>query len=608
MQDQIRINKSGDTYGATDNPPNNLLTDPIITVQLDDGCSYRCSLPLVCHYLFNDRIVSFPRLRPHQAPAWHAFLVQLTAIALLRGDAHGAAPLTGRNQHSHTSKDVCNEFLRNEPLWAVAVGVASAEDWLVNLRRLTEAWSADEPWQLVARFDAPAFMQPPVADDMAAYRRHLPTPDTLDILVSAKNHDIKATQIHHAVAEDWVFALVSLQTQEGVMGAGNYGVARMNGGYGSRSYVFWAPAQSRPGAAFKRDLLRLLNAGQMPGVAAASPLDDDNDERPGLLWLLPWSGDTQLTLTELHPLFIEVCRRVRLINRRAHGNGGWQAIQANTKLARIAAQGHYGVVGDPWMPIEQGTPDKALSISEQGFSYQRLVQILFGSARRNYRLPLLARPAADELGQPLQVTLTGLCRGQGKTHGFHQRTLQLPEIAVDALLHRPVWLKRLSQRQLEIALEVQGRCLRPALISLFQKAPIEPLWQKTSSEKLVATYLRQMDSEIEQVFFGHLWRSLEQSLLHVDIADEPDEAMAEEVHEAYLGELMRAWLNDLEEMAAACLERAMEATPWSERRQIMVRAAALNILHGAIYKNFYQRAAPSMAAPEGADAQQLSAG
>ena len=34
--------------------------------------------------------------------------------------------------------------------------------------------------------------------------------------------------------DDWLMALVSLQTQEGVMGAGKYGVARMNSGYGSR--------------------------------------------------------------------------------------------------------------------------------------------------------------------------------------------------------------------------------------------------------------------------------------------------------------------------------------------------------------------------------------
>jgi len=619
MQNQLRTNKPDNTCRDSENTPNNLLTDPVISVQLDDGCSYHCSLPQVLHYLFNDRIVSFPRLRPHQAPAWHAFLVQLAALALLRSDSipkdsicrDGVAADSPAPESPTPDSPADNSAAHGEPVWAVAVGVASADDWQANLRRLTTAWPQDEPWQLVARFDAPAFLQAPATDGVAAYRRHLPTPDSLDILVSAKNHDIKATQIHHAVAEDWVFALVSLQTQEGVMGAGNYGVARMNGGYGSRSYVFWAPAQSRPGGAFKRDLLRLLSSAQVPDSKAAGVLDDDRNEQPGLLWLLPWPGDTQLDLAELHPLFIEICRRIRLINRRNFGNGGWQAIQANTRLARIDAQGCFGVVGDPWMPVEQGTPDKALTISDTGFSYQRVVQVLFGSERRDYLLPRLAQPDAEEAGQPMQVTLTGLCRGQGKTHGFHSRTIQLPDFAVAAMLQRSQWLKHLSRTQLQMALNVQGRCLRPALISLFQKAPAEPIWQKTSSERLVAMYLKQMDSEIEQIFFPHLWHSLAHCLRCAGPAasgPEQDAAAAADFYEKSSEPMLRAWLTQLEDMAAACLQRAMESTPWSERRQIMVRAAALNILHGAIYKNFHQHTATPVVAQEGNDEQQLSAG
>ena len=61
--------------------------------------------------------------------------------------------------------------------------------------------------------------------------------DALDMLVTSKNHDLKAARIHHAHADDWLFALISLQTQEGFLGSGNYGVSRMNGGFASRPGV-----------------------------------------------------------------------------------------------------------------------------------------------------------------------------------------------------------------------------------------------------------------------------------------------------------------------------------------------------------------------------------
>lgn len=68
--------------------------------------------------------------------------------------------------------------------------------------------------------------------------------DALDMLVTSKNHDLKGARLRRAEPDDWLFALVSLQTQEGFLGAGNYGISRMNGGFASRPGVGVAPVGS----------------------------------------------------------------------------------------------------------------------------------------------------------------------------------------------------------------------------------------------------------------------------------------------------------------------------------------------------------------------------
>ena len=66
-------------------------------------------------------------------------------------------------------------------------------------------------------------------------------PDELDVLITAKNHDLKRSAGRPGAAQDWIFALVSLQTGEGYGGSGNHGIARMNGGSSSRLMLGLAP-------------------------------------------------------------------------------------------------------------------------------------------------------------------------------------------------------------------------------------------------------------------------------------------------------------------------------------------------------------------------------
>ena len=60
-----------------------LLTEPLIRYRrAGDGSTIYASLPELFVALAADEVRDYPALRPHQRHPWHAFLVQLAAIAL----------------------------------------------------------------------------------------------------------------------------------------------------------------------------------------------------------------------------------------------------------------------------------------------------------------------------------------------------------------------------------------------------------------------------------------------------------------------------------------------------------------------------------------------
>ena len=69
----------------------NILTEPLIRMVKSNGSHDEASLPEVYAALMADKVEAFPALRPHQRHAWHAFLVQLGAMAMHRaGDQRTA--------------------------------------------------------------------------------------------------------------------------------------------------------------------------------------------------------------------------------------------------------------------------------------------------------------------------------------------------------------------------------------------------------------------------------------------------------------------------------------------------------------------------------------
>ena len=357
-----------------------LLLDPLLRASLSDGTVESLSLPEVYEAMATDRVVAFQALRSHQRHAWHAFLAQLGAIALYRAG-------------------------RTEP-------PGTADEWRSLLRNLTPEFEDDEPWRLIVEDPAqPAFMQCPAVRGLDDHRRRVIAPDDLDVLVTSKNHDLKQTIAVSAAPEDWVFALVDLQTMAGFLGSGNYGIARMNGGFSTRPCLGLAPDDGGLGAHLFHDIKAML--GRRNELLGAYSSYFRRDGGTALLWLEPWDGTESLRLQSLDPYFIEICRRVRL---RMHADS-IIALTAGSKATRIAAKAANGDVGDFWTPVN-AKDGKALTLSPNSLRYDRLVELLLAET--------FQRPPAMEVraGGPgrWRLVARGVAGGQGKTEGYYERT------------------------------------------------------------------------------------------------------------------------------------------------------------------------------------------
>ncbi|MBT3072124.1 hypothetical protein KKP04_14810 [Rhodomicrobium sp. Az07] len=449
---------------------NNLLTQPLIRTAPGEAMS----LPGVLAALSRDEIDSFPALRPHQAPAWHMFLVQLAALALHRA---------GR------------DYLPRDEV-----------EWRSLLRTLTTNFPEDEPWRLaVADWAKPAFLQSPVPGSVKLENK-LFSPDALDLLITSKNHDLKQAVARRGAAEDWVFALVSLQTGEGYGGAGNQGIARMNGGSSSRSTIALAPVSSssaktmspRPGAWFSRDV-RVLIAARERTLATNDHLGFPPKEGIGLVWLEPWPEGEQLQLVQLDLWFIEICRRIRLFEER----GDFAAVKGTSAAARINAKHCKGAVGDPYAPVHK-TESKSLTLGEGDFDYHRLTELLFSG---DWELPLLARPADFEKPcSRLALVCAALSRGNSKTDGFKSRVIPVGNHAAALFGSRRQELHQLAKTQIE-EIDDFAKTIRFALALAAAGGERDKI--KKEHYALAISARTQFDRSADSVFFLHLWDRFE---------------------------------------------------------------------------------------------------
>lgn len=495
-----------------------LLEESVISVRYLNGETATTHLPEIFCGLLEDTIVSFEALQPHQQQAWYSFLVQLAAMTVAR-ENNGEIP---------TTPDQWQELL-------------------VNLADGSEA-----AWYLVVDdVSQPAFMQPPVPEgslEEAKYSSDIQTPDELDMLVTSKNHDLKGNRILRPDPEHWLYALLTLQTMEGFLGRGNYGIIRMNGGFGNRPLVGLSPDKSW-GKRFLRDTKVLIK-----NRTALINMYDQNGET--LLWTLPWGGEKSsgIPIENCDPFFIEICRRIRFKKNK----GQILCLRTNTKVSRIsAADDLNGRTEDPWTPVEKKGV-KALTLGESGFTYELIQQLLLGE---EYSVPIALEFQQDEKDGAYLIC-QALVRGQGKTDGLHRRVIPIPPKVTASLFSKASSKKMLAKRaneRISLAHDVQRKILRPVISSLLNSGTE----QRVEYDK-VAPWINRFDQEIDRRFFESLWASVEM---------EPEEAT-------------RRWEEILLEEAEKIFKEAERSTPIAQLRRLRAVSKARSMFYGQAHRVF----------------------
>ncbi|TPW35998.1 hypothetical protein [Oecophyllibacter saccharovorans] len=469
----------------------NLLIEPLIRVHLMSEENVRYTrlhtLPGVFALMMQDKVEGFPALRPHQQSAWHMFLAQLGALAL-------------EEERLHTKNST---FLPP----------TDETGWIYLLRQLTQRFFCpgqekpwqDAPWCLVVSDDQlPAFLQPPIPGGISKNGKGvsvITTPDSLDLPIAAKNHDLKRKVLRNAAPDDWLFALISDQTMNGYSGRGHQGAARMNGGLSSRPFFGYSPLSGRPGAHLKRDLELMLDkrAEQLEIYEGFYASKIDGPLGKGLLWLEPWDGKKGLSFNELDLWFIDLCRRVRLIQTPS---GALEALEATADATRITrAKETKGDTGDFWAPLKRtATEIKSFSPNFQGFSTPKICEILFNidvKKETSWKIPPSLTNLESDGDSTLLLRLSALTRGQGKTEGYHERIIPLPAPVYEGISdtgNRALGVK--AQQQL-----LDLKCLENALGTAC--AQMAPSRESDKKEKITAVnpYRERLRSKSDEKFF-----------------------------------------------------------------------------------------------------------
>lgn len=512
----------------------NLLVDPLIRVRTREGVAH-ASLPGVLHLLAQDLVADFPGLRPHQRHPWHAFLCQLAVMAL---EGAGEASLEGARPEA---------------------------DWRDLLRSLTPNHHDDAPWRLaVADLSVPAFLQPPVPEgSLESFTGMVDSdnrsPFDLDVLVTSKEHGEKAIDGLHAQQDDWVVGLTMLQTFSGFLGQGNYGIARQNGGFAARPGVSLTFSR-RPGLVWRRDSAILLHS--LDSLRGEDRYHASQGER--LLWLKPWGGgkDESLPLAALHPLFIEVCRRVRLVREPS---GGLLFRAKGTKGPRVDAKAFSGAVGDPWIPVNVGDKNGPKAYNQKPH-YSVAHQVLFDGGA--FQPSLLQQVHESDPTRGATLAFRVFSRTQGGSDGYHERFIPVPGAALGFLGQRRDVAAGVAKNMAGMARDARLKVLRPAVLLLMQAAKESPEFKQPETALWAARFTDTLDQCVDEAFFPALW----------NILDEMGDG-------APGSEMLQPWSRFLVERVRAEFARACAGLPISSALRYRAMAKAENLLEGSLRKN-----------------------
>ena len=529
----------------------NLLNDPIVTTTAPAGSvPIRRTLPEVLAAMTSGGIRDCPRLRPHQRHVWHALLCQLAVLAMR--EAGLAAP------------------------------PSDPDAWRMALLALTPHDPDGAAWSLVSPPARPAFLQPPIpGGDLSDFKR-IETPDALDMLVTSKNHDLKSGTLPADDPELWLYALVSLQTQEGFLGAGNFGISRMNGGFSSRPALAVGP-DGDVSARFRRDVARM--DALKDEIAAAREYPTTKGIR--LVWLEPWDGATQLKLGALDPYYVEICRRVRLVR----SGDGIAAVASGSKATRIEAKVN-GVTGDPWTPVitsKEGA--KALTVDARGWSYQALVRLLFPRSddkKETIGPAPLQNWVADDDAKDLVYLARALVRGQGKTEGWFERRVPVSKTLRARFGHgRPTdEASAIAHERVAEAGKFAAKVLFPAVMTALAGAPRTDHGERARDDDKTKDRARARQDLFDRGVDDHFFEDLDREL---DVLDDADARRA--VRADWI--VSRLW-----PLGRAALEAALDgAVSPGSAREWRIRVAAHDVFESCFRKQFGDQIAAASDAP-----------
>lgn len=507
----------------------NVLNDPILRTHTRRG-SMLWSLPTLLAGLGEDDSIQLAAIQRHQQDVVHVFLCQLAVMVLARSGA--------------------------------CVPTQSEAFWRSGLLALTGG-AGERAWDVLAVDPAQAaFLQPPSpAADGAVYGSKAVTPDQLDLLLTAKNHDVKTARAVGAGLDEWVYALIDVQTADGYLGRGNHGIARMNGGYGTR--VIAELIRSPDPAPRWRDAVPRLFQHREEILAAPFGYRADG---LGLVWTMPWDGRTSLPLAGLDPCWIDACRRLRL---RQRPDGSVEAAAAPTDAPRVAAKELRGVVGDPWLLIDtSGGGDaigaKALHVSTEGFTADVLRRVLFDDGI----LPSLLRQPGPDWREEAHLVVSGLVRGQGTTGGFREASVVVPAAQKPRLFGSPGIrqpLADLARMGVEQAGTMLHRVLKRAVFAFIEGGPDEVNLDRPAAQAWWRACAGQFEALWSADYFPWLWS-----------VETPDDFAAS----------LHPWVKTLRIHAEAVLGHAQAALPRHSAHSYGARVKSERVFRAGLYRQF----------------------
>jgi CRISPR system Cascade subunit CasA len=243
-----------------------------------------------------------------------------------------------------------------------------------------------------------------------------------------------------------------------------------------------------------------------------------------------------------------------------------QAHTVGTKTTRIAAKELKGNLADPWIPIRE--TESAAYNKRPTYRAARSVLFPFDQDPDRFRPPLLLQRHPPDQGHELAARFRVLVRGQGKTEGYFDRLIPIPQevesFIFDSTDDSPA---RLAQAFVELAATARNSVLKPALLRYMQAAKDKISFKQPETNDWAQTWANRLEDIVDETFFPTLWESL------------PILERAEQV------DAQIPWRKQLREAVQAIFDEAVDSLPVIDALEYKARANAEGKLYYGLRKH-----------------------